>query len=58
MVFDSQQQRDILLNVVQMVQIDAPIHVARQQIIQIDDMVQAILAGEVKAPSPPVPKEP
>ncbi len=51
-IFESQQQKETLFGIVQMVQINAPINVARQQIIQVDDMMQAIIAGTVKPPEP------
>ncbi len=52
-IFDSQQQKETLFGILQMVQINAPISVARQQIIQVDDMLQAIVAGDVKPPASP-----
>lgn len=48
MTFDSPQQKETLFGILQMVQINAPVNVARQQIIQVDDMMQAVAAGEVK----------
>ncbi len=52
MIFDSPQQKETLLGILQMVQINAPVNVARQQIIQVDDMIQTVAAGEVIALQP------
>ena len=58
MVFDSQQQKETVFQFMQMVRIDAPYQVARQQIIQLDDMMQMIIAGEVKPSETPKEMEP
>lgn len=52
MVFDSAQQKNELLGILEMVQVNAPVNIARQQIIRIDDMAQVIIAGTVKPPEP------
>lgn len=58
MVFDSLQQKNELLGILEMVQVNAPVNIARQQIIRIDDMAQAIIAGTVKPPEAVKPPQP
>jgi len=50
MIFDSKQQQELLFQMVQIVPINGPYQTARQQIVQVEDMLQAINAGEIKQP--------
>lgn len=58
MIFDSQQQKNDLMEQLHRVQISGPYHEVVQQVVKTQDMIQAVAAGEVKALQPSAePKE-
>lgn len=49
-ILESQQQKNQLLQLLQMVEITGPFVTAQQQIIQVQDMLQTVATAEVKPP--------
>jgi hypothetical protein len=52
MILDSQQQKNQLLQLLQMVEVTGPFVTAQQQVIQVQDMIQTVAAADIKPPEP------
>ncbi len=53
MTLDSQQQKNQLFNLLNQVQISGPFHEAVQQVVQTQDLIQAVAAAEIRTPGTP-----